>query len=121
MNEHEIYEIGYKYVCKEIGDITEQIQKNASMSDKDLERLDKLYHIKKSMLTVKAMTDAEEYGKDGVSGRRMMSRDAGNTSYTEGYSDGYSEAMRQMDRTGGHEGTSGHYYPMTNYYPTHRW
>lgn len=124
MNEQEIYEIGYKAMCKEITEVTEQVQKEGTMSDKNLDRLDKLYHLKKEMLTTKAMLDAEDYEKDGFSGRRGRGSDGryisrngnnGGESYTEGYSDGYSEAMNQMK-------TSGH-YPMMDYqnYPTRRW
>lgn len=126
MNEYEIHETILKQVCREIEDIAEQIDKSGSMSEKDLERLDKLYHIKKSMLTAKAMTDAEEYseGMSGARGRsamtgRYVSREGGNSGYSEGYSQGYSQAMSQMMNSGyNNGGNSGHYVPP--YYPEQR-
>ena len=125
MNEHDIHEIIFKHVCKEISLIADQIEKNGTMSDKDLERLDKLYHTKKDMLTAKAMEDSEQYeGASGMRGRspmtgRYVSRDQG--SYTDGYSQGYSQAMNEMMNNGNNGGNSGH-YPMPNYpYPERRW
>jgi len=103
MNEHEIYDVIFKHVCKEISMIADQIQKTGTMSEKDLDRLDKLYHTKKDMLTAKAMSDAEEYenGSSGARGRspmtgRYISREEG--SYADGYSRGYSEAMNHMNQ-----------------------
>lgn len=124
MNEHEAYEIIMKHLCKEMVQMAEQIQHNNTMSVQDLEKIDKLAHAKKSMLTAKAMEEAEEYESEGgVSGTRMtysgrrgrgadgryVSRDAGE-SYADGYDRGYSEAMNRNN--------SGH-YPMP-YYPG-RW
>ena len=78
------------------------------MTDKDLERADKLAHAMKSLATYKAMKEAEEeYDEGNMSGYRGRGRNGryvsreGATSYADGYSRGYSEAMRQ----------SGH-YPM---------
>lgn len=117
MNEREAYEIIMKQLCKETVQIAEQIQRNNAMSVQDLEKIDKIYHAKKSMLTADAMEEAKEYeGEGGMSGRRgrgadgrYVSRDHGE-SYSEGYDRGYSEAMNR--------GNSGH-YPMP-YYPG-RW
>lgn len=89
MNEHEAYEIIKKQLCKEAIQIAEQIQKNGTMSLQDLDRIDKIYHAKKSMLTAKAMEDADEYSEGGMSGRRY-------DGYNEGYDRGYSEAMNRM-------------------------
>lgn len=128
MNEHEAYEIIKKQLCKEIVEIAENIQKNNTMSVSELEKIDKIYHAKKSMLTAKAMEEAEEYEEpDGYSGARMtysgrrgrgadgryVSRDSGE-SYAEGYDRGYSEAMSRAQ--GGN--SSGHY--PAPYYPG-RW
>jgi len=123
MNEHEIHDMIFKQVCKEIAQIADQIQKSGTMSEKDLDRLDKLYHTKKDMLTAKAMADSEEYeGMSGMRGRspmtgRYVSRES-NNSYTDGYSQGYSEAMNMMrgGEQGNNGGNSGH-YPMQPYYP----
>lgn len=126
MNEHEAYEIIMKQLCTETVQIAEQIKKNGSMSVQDLEKIDKIYHAKKSMLTAEAMEEANDY-EGGMSGTRMtysgrrgrgsdgryVSRDAGEN-YAEGYDRGYSEAMSRMQNSN----NSGH-YPMP-YYPT-RW
>lgn len=111
-----------KRVCKEMEEISQQIS-SGKFDDVTLDRLDKLAHTKKSMLTIKAMEEAEEYenqgysgddgmGKSGRRGRspatgRYVSRDMGpQQSYAQGYSEGYSEAMNR----------SGH-YPMMGPYP----
>lgn len=125
MNEYEDFEFLKKWLCKEIGDIVGNIRKNQSMSSQDLERLDKMFHLKKDMLTTKAMEDAEQYeegnsnGASGYRGRamngRFVSRDQNNSqSYSDGYAHGYSEAMEQMNH-----GNSGHYPMVPNYGP--RW
>lgn len=110
MDKKELHEMLLKHVCKEIEQISEQIQKSQSLSSSNLEMLDKLYHLKKSMLTCKAMEDAEEGGEEEWSGRRgraangrYVSRNMGNMqqSFADGYAQGYSEAMNQ----GGNSGT----------------
>lgn len=132
MDKHEAHEIILKQVCKEIERYAEELQKSQTMSSQMVECLDKLYHIKKDMLTCLAMEESDEYGEEGWSsegngggnsGRRgrssvtgrYVSRDGG-SSYAEGYSQGYSEAINQMNG-----GNSGH-YPMTPpYYPARRY
>lgn len=52
-------------------------------------------------------------GRSSVTGR-YISRDGG-SSYADGYSQGYSEAMNQMNGV-----NSGH-YPMPPYYPSRRY
>lgn len=125
MDKYEVHELILKHVCKEIEQIAEQIQNGQAVSQQTIEMLDKLYHLKKSMLTCEAMEEAEEYGEGGFSGRRgraangrYVSRDAGGSqqSYADGYSKGYSEAMEQMNNGG----SSGH-YPMMGGYPPRRW
>ena len=117
--DYEIHEIIMQQLCKEVEQIAESIQKNQSMSSQELDKLDKFYHLKKSMLTVQAMEEADDYadrrnseeshqnGNSGFRGRaangRFVSRD-GADSYTEGYTKGYSEAMNQMNN-------GGNYYP----------
>lgn len=104
MNSNEAYEVTMRQLCMEADQIAESIQKNKTMSTQDLEKLDKIYHLKKSMLTAKAMEDAEGYSMDGVSGYRgraangrFVSRAQGGNSYTDGYEQGYSEAMSQAN------------------------
>ena len=121
-------------VCKEIDLLKSKYMQNPSqeMSIQDLEKLDKMYHLLKSMATYGAMKDAEEYGENnqnvsetsgyrgrGMDGRfvsRKSGNDVGHNSYAEGYSDGYSEAM---DRMGNNVGNSGRYPTMS--YPPTRW
>ena len=127
MDEYEAFEVIKKQLCKEVIQIAEQIQKNNTMSMQDLEKLDKLFHTKKDMLTTKAMEEAEEYsmsemsgngsyanqngnGNSGYRGRAANGRFVSRDSYAEGYNRGYSEAM---------DGNSGH-YPMMPYGPR-RW
>lgn len=127
MNEREIYEANLKQVCKEIAEITEQAQKRGTMSDQDLDRMDKLYHTKKDILACRGMEYPEEFTDAGYSGRssmtgRYVSRD---NSYADGYSRGYSEAMSQAhgnNSGNGNMGNSGRplqqpYYP----YPERNW
>lgn len=97
-----------KAMCKELEALEHKIQ-GGEMSVQDLDKVDKLAHAMKSLATYTAMKEAEEY-EDGMSGRRgramngrYVSRDGG-SSYADGYSQGYSEAMHQ----------SGH-YPMPPY------
>ena len=126
MNEYDIHEMLLKNVCKEIATIADQIQKNGSMTDKDLERLDKLYHTKKDMLACWGMEHPDEFdgysgsmGNSGYRGRaangRYVSRDGGSfeEGYNSGYDKGYSNAMAQG-------GNSGH-WPMPYYPDQRRW
>lgn len=122
MNEYEIYEANLKQVCKEIKDITEQIQKSGTATEQEYKRLDLLYHLKKEILACHGMEHPEEFengisNMSGVRGRSPMtgqyvSRER--SSYEDGYSQGYAMAMNQ---NGG--GNSGH-YPMAPYYPEYR-
>lgn len=122
MNDHEAYELVMKHLCKEICRIAEDMQKNQRMTSQNLDDLDKMFHLKKGMLTCKAMEDEYEE-EDGFSGRRgrsrttgrYMSRDTEAQSYADGYSQGYNEAVSQMNNGG----NSGH-VPMMPY-PPRRW
>jgi len=96
----EHYEALEKAMCKELEAIEQKLKNGTEMSVQDLDRVDKLTHAMKSLATYKAMKEAEEY-EGGMSGRRgrgmngrFVSRADGN-SYTEGYSQGYAEAMRR--------------------------
>lgn len=135
MNEYDLHENLLKQVCKEIALINDQIQKNGTMTEKDLERLDKLYHIKKSMLACWGMEHPEEYemsggmsGYSGYRGRgangRFVSRDSSGRfeeGYNSGYEQGYSRAMSQAQGGGnGGGGNSGH-YPRPYPYPERNW
>ena len=123
MNDWETHEAFKKHLCKEIATLEEQVVKNQNMSVQELEKLDKLWHLKKSILGSEAMEESEEYEQEGLSGRRgrgmngrYVSRDGG-ASYAEGYSRGYNEALNQQQ--------SGH-YPERGYYvgpgyPDRRW
>lgn len=85
---------------QELDAIQSKIASGTDITDKDLERADKLAHTLKSLVCYcekKEELEAEEPGMSGRRGRamngRFVSRDAG-TSYAEGYSQGYSAAMR---------------------------
>ena len=116
-----------KSMCKELEAIEQKMKSGTEMSVADLDKVDKLTHAMKSLATYKAMKEAEEYeggysseGDGGISGRRgramngrFVSRDGG-SSYAEGYSRGYSEAMNQQ---------SGHWPagPWHGYPPERQW
>lgn len=154
MNEFEAFEIIKKQLCKEVIQLAEQIQKNGTMSTQDLDKLDKIYHTKKNMfksleaeealdedmpgmMSQMSGTNQNGNGNSGYRGRaangRFVSR--ANSSYADGYSQGYSEAMNQMSGNNNYSegynrgyseamnsqqnGNSGH-YPMMPYGPR-RW
>lgn len=106
MSNFEIHEIVMEQLCREVEQIAENIKKNQTLSSQELERLDKMYHLKKSMLTCQAMEEADTYSEPGIStyrGRAMNGRYVSrnqNGSYSEGYERGYSEAMNQMNGYG---------------------
>lgn len=84
-----------KAMCKELEEIEQKLKGGVEMTDKDLERADRLAHAMKSLATYKAMKEAEEYGSE-MSGRRgrgmdgrYVSRDFGPRSYDDGYSGHY--------------------------------
>ena len=90
-----------KEMCKELEAIEQKMKSGTEMSETDLKRVDMLTHAMKSLATYKAMKEAEEYDMEGSSGRRgrgmngrFVSRDGG-SSYADGYSRGYAEAMQQ--------------------------
>lgn len=102
------------------------------LTAQDIEKMDKIYHTLKGMRTYCAMACPEafeeEYGESremnqngnsGYRGRamngRFVSRESAN-SYADGYSTGYSEAMKEMNGNGGNSG----HYPMMPYAPR-RW
>ena len=114
--EHKSHEILEQKMCREL-ELLEQKYQNqqGEMTVQDLDKIDKLYHALKSMATYDAMKEAENY-EGGYSGARRrspmtgryVSRDDG-SSYADGYSQGYSEAIGQMNHSG--------HYPMPPYYP----
>ena len=54
----------FDYICDEIEEIEQKIQKDGKLSMTEIEYLDKLEHIKKDMLTSEAMMDSG-YSNDG--------------------------------------------------------
>lgn len=99
----EKFEALEKQMCMELEAIEQKLKSGTEMSETDLKRVDMLSHAMKSLATYKAMKEAEEeYEDGGMSGRRgramngrFVSRDGG-SSYADGYSRGYSEAMYQQ-------------------------
>ena len=134
MNEIEVFEILKKQICKEISQIAEQVQKNGTMSTQDLEKLDKLYHTKKDMLATYGMEEVsnlENQNENRISGYRGRAANGrymsmSDRSYADGYSNGYSEAMKNMSESNGYSedmnsnGGNGWRYPMMPYGPR-RW
>ena len=112
------FEILEKKMCKELQNLEDKYANGAEMSEGELRKADMLVHALKSLATYRAMVEADEPEEEGFSGRRgrspvtgrYVSRDGG-SSYTDGYSQGYSEAMAQMQN-----GNSGH-YPMPPWNP----
>ena len=90
-----------KEMCKELEAIEQKMKSGVEMSTADLEKVDKLTHAMKSLATYTAMKEAEEESSEGGMYRRRgrgmngryVSRDGG--SYADGYSQGYSDGMRQ--------------------------
>lgn len=121
-----------RVAMSELRRLDSQYANKDEFSEADAKKYDCMMHALKCHLTAEAMLKAEEYGEegwssesgmDGNSGRRgrgangqYVSRDmeSNNQSYADGYSRGYSEAMRQNG------GNSGHYPPM-NPYPSRGW
>ena len=54
----------FDYICDEIEEIEQKIQRDGKLSMTEIEYLDKLEHIKKDMLTSEAMMDSS-YSNDG--------------------------------------------------------
>lgn len=123
-----------KSMCRELETIERKLESGQEMSIQDLDKADKLAHAMKSLAAYVAMKKAEEYdeggfssengsdngGNSGYRGRgadgRFVSRKSGNNEYSEGYYNGYSEAMSQMNGN-----NSGHNPMGPGYYPTNRW
>lgn len=120
----EKYEIIKQKLCNEIDTIGRKLENGGDINDNELTRLDKLAHAMKSLATVKAMEDAEEY--NGMSGRMGRSYNhggnMGNNSFADGYSRGYADA-RNSYNDGRMEGHSGVYHPMypNGYYDGRNW
>jgi hypothetical protein len=89
-----------KKLVQELQAIEAKFTNGVEMTEKDLDRIDKILHSLKSLGCWKDMMQRdEEQMEEGMSGRRgraangrYVSRDPG-SSYSEGYSRGYSEAM----------------------------
>lgn len=97
----EKFEVLEKAMCKEMEAIEQKLKGGTEMSVQDLDRIDKLAHAMKSLVTYKAMKEAEEYNMSedgnisGARGRspmtgRYISRDPGYSGYGRSYDDGYS-------------------------------
>lgn len=115
-----------RVAMSELRKLDAQYANKEEFSESDAKKYDCMMHGLKCQLTAEAMLKSEfedENGYDmngGMSGRRgrspmtgrYVSRDGGN-SYADGYSQGYSEAMDQMNNSG--------HYPMIGGYPPRRW
>lgn len=96
MDERELFEYNLKMVCKEIEQITEQIKKNGNVSPQHVEMLDKLWHLKKSILACHGMEHPEEYYEDDYHTSERRGRNSMASRYMS----------RDMD-----PGYSGNHYP----------
>ena len=114
----EMHNILEQKLCREIELIEQKYQNTqGEMSIQDVDKLDKLYHTLKSKATYDAM---KEYGYENNMSRhtasgRYTNRDGG-SSYESGYSQGYSEAMNQMNA-----GNSGHFPMYSSGFRYPRW
>jgi len=80
-------------MCKELDELDEKYRSGQELSDKDLERIDVLYHTLKSKATYEAMKMSEEYNmsgasyenRGGYSGRNMDTGYSGYRSYSGHY------------------------------------
>ena len=104
-----------KALCKELEVIEQKLKGGAEMSAQELDKVDKIVHAMKSLVTYEAMKEADEYsenmsgGMSGYRGRAMngryVSRDM-DQSYADGYSRGYEEGRSQAEMQ-----RSGRYFP----------
>ena len=91
------------YICDEIEEIEQKVQKEGKLSMAEVEYLDKLEHIKKDMLTSQAMEDSG-YSNDGYdrgySGRRYANRDSMGRYTSRRYSrdEAKDEVIRHMEK-----------------------
>lgn len=72
-----------EYICYEMEELERKADKNGKLSMQEIEYLDKLAHIKKSILTAEEKWEESEYSEaSGRSNRgsRVSSRDGGNYS-----------------------------------------
>ena len=99
------------YICDEIEEIEQKVQKEGKLSMAEVEYLDKLEHIKKDMLTSEAMMDGgysndgydhgSSYGYNrGYSGRRYANRDSMGRYTSRRYSrdEAKDEVIRHMEK-----------------------
>lgn len=77
----------FDYICDEIEEFEQKIQRDGKLSMTEIEYLDKLEHIKKDMLTSEAMMDSgysNDGSYDGYNGGNGGGMNGG--SYNRGYS-----------------------------------
>ena len=98
----------FDYICDEIEELEQKVQKDGKLSMAEIEYLDKLEHIKKDMLTSEAMMDSgysrdgdwdgnDDGNMDGMSGRGRR----GGRSYNYGYSGRRDSMGRYTSNRGG--------------------
>ena len=125
--EEKKYPLIKQELCAKLDEYETMLKKGSHFGAQDYEMVKTIYSALVKIEAYKGMIEAGEYDNpddmdmNGMSGRRgraangrYVSRDS-NESFAEGFSQGYSEAMNQMNG-----GNSGH-YPMTPpYYPNRR-
>lgn len=97
------------YICEEIEEIEQKVQKEGKLSMSEIEYLDKLEHIKKDRLTSEAMMDGgysndgsyDNYGNGGgMNNGRGYSGRRGSRMYGRRYSrdEAKDEVMRHLEK-----------------------
>lgn len=89
-----------EYICEQLEELERKADKEGKLSMAEIEYLDKLAHIKKSLLSAEEMWDQSEYSEyGGESGQSR--RGGGGSSYRRGGS-----SRRGSSRAGGGESSS---------------
>lgn len=99
MAEHKRFVNLDRAMCRELEKLDQRYATEAELSDKDLERADKMMHYLKSGETYYAMKEANEYDEryGGMSGTRYHSPRTGRFVSRDYPEDGYSRTWHPME------------------------
>lgn len=90
----------FDYICEEIEELEQKVQKDGKLSMAEIEYLDKLEHIKKDKLTSEAMMNSG-YSNDGDWDGNNGNMSGRGRSYNYGYSGRRDSTGRYMSNRGG--------------------
>lgn len=90
----------FDYICEEIEELEQKVQKDGKLSMAEIEYLDKLEHIKKDKLTSDAMMDSG-YSRDGDWDGNGGDMNGRGRSYNYGYSGRRDSMGRYTSNRGG--------------------